>query len=299
MLTQYLNERIKKGDPAPRIPLHMACGKTGICGFSLKDGVPIVLPMHRHTYYELFITLSDDVTHVFPDRRISLPRNTIVLVRPDDAHTQWYAQSELGKRILNVTFAPEIMHNVFDFLAHAGIERDAFLSPEKPPSRVLSEMQSREYVLEFEKRLQYHAMDEKALNRNIYGFLAYVFFNLFSAPENAYKQVVHPPYWLEVTCEKMKRFENFYLGLPRMVEISGKTQEHLARSMKKYYGMTTSQYINDLRLSYAVTKLVNAESEESMLEIILDSGFQSPGHFYKLFMEKYGMTPNEYRKKRP
>lgn len=298
MLTQYLNERIAKGDPAPRIPLHMACGKNGICGFSVNDGIPIVLPMHRHSYYELFITLSDDVIHVFPDRQIPIARNTIVLVRPDDAHTQLYEQMQPGKRLMNVTFALEVMDNVFEFLAHAGIEKEAFLSPAFPPSRVLSEMQSREYVLEFEKRLQFYAMDESLLCRNIYSFLCYVFFNLFSAPESEYKKVVHPPYWLEVTCEKMKRFENFYEGLPRMVEISGKTQEHLARSMKKYYGMTTSQYINDLRLSYAVSKLVNAESEDSMLEVILDSGFQSPGHFYKLFAEKYGMTPKEYRKKR-
>lgn len=293
MLSQFLSERIAKGDPAPRIPVHMACGKNGICGFSYTDSAPNELPIHRHSYYELFITLSDDVVHVFPDRQIPLARNTIVLVRPDDAHTQRYTLMQ--RRIMNVTFVPEIMDNVFEFLGHAGIDKEAFLSPAFPPSRVLSEMQGREFVLEFEKRLQYHAMDEKALSRNIYSFLSYVFFNLFSAPESGYKQVVHPPYWLEVTCEKMKRFENFYEGLPRMVEISGKTQEHLARSMKKYYGITTSQYINDLRLSYAVSKIMNPETEYSMLEVIFDAGFQSPGHFYKLFTEKYGMTPKEYR----
>ncbi len=297
MLLRYLHEKIANGDTMPRIPLHLACKEGHICGFSISDSAPLELPVHRHEYFELFLTLSDNIIHVVGDREIHLPCNTIVLVRPDDAHTQRYISKSPTKNILNITFKKEVMQNLFSFLRHAGVDTEAFLSSELPPSRRLSEMQGREFVLEFEKRLQFYGLDSATLSRNIYGFLTYVFMYLFSAPENMHTRPVHPPYWLEVTCEKMKRFENFYEGVPRMVELSGKTQEHLARSMKKYYGMTTSQYVNDLRLSYAVSKLNNAESEDSMLEIILDSGFQSPGHFYKLFAEKYGITPKEYRKK--
>ena len=187
---------------------------------------------------------------------------------------------------------------MFAFLEKAGINKDDFLSPKEPPMRILSEMQGREFLLEYEKRLQFYAGENEILYRNIYGFLVYIFVNFFSTPDSRRsEEVSHPPYWLEVTCEKMKRLENFYEGLPRKVEISGKSQEYLARSMKKYYGMTTSQFINDLRLAYVVGRLVSAENDnDSMLELILDSGFQSPGHFYKLFQEKYGMTPKEYRK---
>lgn len=300
-LITYLKEKIAKGETAPRIPLEFACGHNGTCGFSGGSGSTTQLPLHRHAYYEIFLTISDKITHKVGDKEMPMAKNTICLVRPDDAHTHIYPlDSSDDRHLLNVTFSKEVFENLFSFLQHAGIKKEGFLSPKEPPMRVLSEMQGREFLLEFEKRLQFYGGEKEILFRNIYGFLVYVFVNLFSAPENRrQEEISHPPYWLEVTCEKMKRLENFYEGLPRMVEISGKSQEYLARSMKKYYGMTTSQFINDLRLAYVVGRLVSAENEmDSMLELILDSGFQSPGHFYKLFTEKYGMTPKEYRRKK-
>lgn len=297
-LLTYLNEQIAKGETAPRIPLEFACGRNGICGFS-SGGSSTVLPVHRHEYFEIFLTMSDKVIHKVGDKATPLPKNTICLVRPDDAHTQLY-QPDAGdeRHIANITFSKDVFAHLFAFLEKASINKDDFLSPKEPPTRILSEMQGREFLLEFEKRLQFYAGEDEILYRNIYGFLVYIFVNFFSTPDNRrHEEISHPPYWLEVTCEKMKRLENFYEGLPRMVEISGKSQEYLARSMKKYYGMTTSQFINDLRLAYVVGRLVSAENDnDSMLELILDSGFQSPGHFYKLFQEKYGMTPKEYRK---
>ena len=300
-LLTYLNEQIEKGDPAPRIPLQFACGHNGVGGFSGSNGNTTQLPLHRHEYFEIFLVISDKILHRVGDKIIPIPKNTICLVRPDDAHTQVYPPDASDERhLLNVTFSEAVFEHVFTFLEKTGINREDFMKPEDPPTRILSEMQAREFLLEFEKRLQFYAGEGEMVRRNIYGFLVYIFVNFFSTPDSRRsEEVSHPPYWLEVTCEKMKRLENFYEGLPRMVEISGKSQEYLARSMKKYYGMTTSQFINELRLSYVVGRLVSAENDsESMLELILDSGFQSPGHFYKLFTEKYGMTPKEYQRKK-
>lgn len=300
-LLTYLKEQIEKGEPAPRIPLEFACGRNGIFGFSGGSGSSTQLPLHRHEYYEIFLVVSDKISHKVDDKVMRLAKNTICLVRPDDAHTHIYpADSSDERHILNITFSKEVFDHVFTFLQETGINREDFLNPKEPPMRILSEMQGREFLLEFEKRLQFYAAEGETLRRNIYGFLVYIFINFFFEPDmRRSEEVSHPPYWLEVTCEKMKRMENFYEGLPRMVELSGKSQEYLARSMKKYYGVTTSQFINDLRLSYVLGRLVRAEDDsDSMLEIILDSGFQSPGHFYKLFTEKYGMTPKEYRKKK-
>lgn len=57
-----------------------------------------------------------------------------------------------------------------------------------------------------------------------------------------------------------------------------------------------SKYINNLRLDYAV-RLMN-ESESYALEwVAIKCGIPSSTTFYRLFSERYGLTPNEYRKR--
>ena len=49
-----------------------------------------------------------------------------------------------------------------------------------------------------------------------------------------------------------------------------------------------------VRLSYACTRLVN--SGDTILDICLDSGFDSQRTFNRAFKERYRITPSEYRK---
>lgn len=81
-----------------------------------------------------------------------------------------------------------------------------------------------------------------------------------------------------------------------MAELYGKSKEHLARSMKKYTGMTLSRYINDLRINYAANLLLNTNL--SVTDICFESGFGNVSCFYKSFNEAYGVSPNKYRKGR-
>lgn len=55
-----------------------------------------------------------------------------------------------------------------------------------------------------------------------------------------------------------------------MVSLSGRSKEHLARMMKKYYGITTSEFINRLRLNYAANMLLN--SNMATIDICLRVG---------------------------
>lgn len=79
-----------------------------------------------------------------------------------------------------------------------------------------------------------------------------------------------------------------------MYEISGKSREHLSRSLKNYYGVTPSEFIADLRLEYAVNLLLT--SNLSVTDICFESGFENLSWFYKQFRQKYGETPADYRK---
>lgn len=64
----------------------------------------------------------------------------------------------------------------------------------------------------------------------------------------------------------------------------------------KNYGHTTyTQFINSLRLDYAI-KLLNNHPNYTIDAIARECGIASTVTLYKLFSQKYGMTPTEYRK---
>lgn len=70
---------------------------------------------------------------------------------------------------------------------------------------------------------------------------------------------------------------------------------YLARIMKKYYGCTPMEYINDLRLVYAADLLL--QTNYPIQYIAKCSGFQTVPYFSNCFKKKYSLSPNNFRKK--
>ncbi len=69
------------------------------------------------------------------------------------------------------------------------------------------------------------------------------------------------------------------------------------REFKSIIGLTPMQYLGQLRLSEAARMLREDDSVDlSITDICCACGFQSPSHFAKEFKEKYGVTPQKYRK---
>jgi AraC-like DNA-binding protein len=60
--------------------------------------------------------------------------------------------------------------------------------------------------------------------------------------------------------------------------------------------MTFSEYVNQLRLTHARQLLADQDSKLTIAAIALDSGFNSTETFYRSFREKYGLTPNAFRR---
>lgn len=101
------------------------------------------------------------------------------------------------------------------------------------------------------------------------------------------------PVWLRKACAAMERGKNLRRGGARLAELSGKSPEHVIRQMRRYYDMTPTQFVNDLRLRRASELLV--ASERPVLDISYSLGFENPSYFSQLFKEKYGMPPTRFR----
>ena len=83
------------------------------------------------------------------------------------------------------------------------------------------------------------------------------------------------------------------INLTDMASDLGVSKYVLSRIFSRVFHRNFNQYINDARLNYAVAYLEN--SNLSITEICMNSGFDSQRTFNRVFKEKYKMSPREYR----
>lgn len=247
--------------------------------------------LHSHDYYEIFLTLTDDIIHIINGKTQTLQKGSLVFIRPNDVHL--YTNDDNPYRFINFAFSKNLAESLFHYIGE-DLPIEKMLDYPKPPTIILTNSECKKTVNLFqsinfvpsdnhlEKRLQCKAILTTLFTK---------YFSRFSFD----KSENDIPLWLSHTCEQMKSVKNFQNGIPAMVDLSGKTYEHLSRSMKKYFNMTVTEYINSLRLNYAANLLIN--TDYSLTDIYLDCGFNNQAYFSSSFKRIYGVTPSAYRKK--
>lgn len=72
-------------------------------------------------------------------------------------------------------------------------------------------------------------------------------------------------------------------------------EDYFNRLIKKQCNMTYTEYVQELRLAQSKHLLLN--SDASIEEIAGLVGYQNKGYFYRIFQNRYQLTPAKYRKK--
>lgn len=73
------------------------------------------------------------------------------------------------------------------------------------------------------------------------------------------------------------------------------SESSLTRFLKKWTGKTFIDYLNDIRVSEAVSRLI--DTSDTVSEICYKSGFNNLSNFNRIFRKKKGLTPSEYRER--
>ncbi len=72
------------------------------------------------------------------------------------------------------------------------------------------------------------------------------------------------------------------------------SRTQLIRKIKDLTGLTPSKFILEIKIKHAVHLLKTTKL--TVQEIMFDSGFNNKSYFYRVFAEKYGMSPKDFRK---
>lgn len=74
-----------------------------------------------------------------------------------------------------------------------------------------------------------------------------------------------------------------------------RSRSYMSHTFKKTFGVSFSEYCNNLRLADAKRLLI--VTDLPVTEIALSCGFEDVSYFIRLFRNKYALTPLQYRKK--
>ncbi len=245
---------------------------------------------HCHDYYEVFLTLGGSATHYINDSYFPVTRGYLIFIRDRDVHD--YMCSEEGFEFLNLTFTAETLQELFDYLGD-GIDKQSLLEAQNPPTVRLSEAETSRLHMRLAELNTVNFSDKAKLKTKMRSLLAEIFTTYFMTLPEENSAI---PFWLESAYEKMKMPKNFIKGKQKFYELCGRTREHASRSLSKYYGVTISEYINDLRLCYAAN-LLNA-SNLSATDVCYECGFKNLSWFYVEFEKKFGVSPGKYKSKK-
>lgn len=245
---------------------------------------------HSHDFMEIFIIVSGNVLHIVNNEKIHLADGNLVLVRPDDVHS--YRQSRKNDcELINIAFPIETYSSAESFIS-SEYSLDEIFKAALPPTRKLSCADKDELLRKLEKSSDFLLNDPKFAKISFKLLIIEMLCLFKSEKKNGCENEI--PDWLLKTAEEMQRKENLKKGLSALRKIASRSDEHISRSFKYHLGSTPTDFINQSRIRYAASNLLNTDDKIDFIAV--ESGFPNLSHFYHVFKDFFGISPKKYRR---
>ena len=240
-----------------------------------------------HDFYEFVLVTSGTLTLQIGERRYALQPGNLVLIRPGDIHTKSGKESAH----INLAFPTTAIDALFEYLCNEqALEhpRDlAYISPVLLKGPEFLALQERMRLLN-----AIPAGEHERIKATLRSLLFEVITRYYLPPLSTGQAEEAVPRWLSDALVKWQTEGGRNQGLEYFCENTGYSKEHICRTFKCCFGMTSTEYLNRQRLNWAINLLLH--SDYSVTDIAYESGFCSPSRFYHAFREAYGMSPKQF-----
>ena len=237
------------------------------------------IDMHSHDDYEIYINLSGDVAFAVKNRLYPLTRGDVVFSRPGEYHHCVY-RSNADHKFFWILFSCERSELLEDFFKDSD---ENFIS--------LS-IGNREELLLVCKNLLNKDLSEIDKYCGIFRVMQLVKGGMLADRDT------HNILPNEVTLALQ------YIDMHISDDITGEdiakasfvSKSTIERRFKQYLGLKPFEYIRKKRLTMAAGLLRNGSS---VLQAGFDVGFKDNSNFIKIFREHFGITPHQYKQRKP
>ncbi|HOM99153.1 MAG TPA: AraC family transcriptional regulator [Acidobacteriota bacterium] len=242
---------------------------------------PVLL--HDHDFPEVFFVTRGETLHEVNGWSHVVREGEGVFIRPQDRHELKTTRGSF--ELFNFAFPPEVLDHLRS-LYFSRMDR-WFWSRETRPEVLRLDPEQREALLHWAEILL--PAPRTALYRD--RFLLELF---FWCTQGSPSDSLEGPSWLVQSLRMMREPQFLVEGVPRLVQLCGRSPEYVARTMRRHLGCTPTDYVNTLRLDRAERLLQNTSMK--VTDIAFDCGFENLPYFYRLFRRRNGMAPGRYRR---
>ena len=251
-------------------------------------------PPHWHNALEIIMPFENSYTVEIDHTAHTLKEGDIFIVPAGVLHTL-RAPSSGSRMILlfdygllcNVQGLDSLLHSLHPF---ALISVSAYPALNDKLRKILSEGEE-----EYQKKPPF---TEAYIYSLIIQFFALLGRTSFSAENRfpgitVHKQHEYVEKFMEV-CNYISEHCTENITLDDLADLSGFSRFHFSRLFKQFAGMSCYDYLIQKRITHAEQLLI--QPDVSITEAALQSGFGSISSFNRIFKNKKGCTPSEYRK---
>lgn len=247
------------------------------------------VPAHCHEFFEIFLITLGKVIHCVNGHHQPLTAGSLVFTRPDDSHFFEKDGCE-ENQLINLAFPKKTIDDMLDYLGRDFLP-NSFLTTDIPPVVLLSNTEREIVKLKFVNLTTIPYSHKYQIKTELRILLIELFTRYFSICSYKKRDI---PSWLEHLEYEMKKIENLRTGLSALKKLSGKSPEYLCRVFKQYFHKTPTEFVNELRLNYAANLLTH--SNEDIIAISMEAGFENLSHFYHMFKKSFNLSPSQFRK---
>lgn len=254
------------------------------------------VPLHWHDEMEIiYIKKGQGVVNVdFRSYRVN--ENTIVLILPGQLHSIEQYEDHIME-YENIIFSPQMLipknadscsTEYIQPLLRGKITVPTIFTPVYPYYRdVVAPLDSCDEI-------------SKTKPQGYELYIKSMLFQFFFILNNRCRNLTKPPKdrkALDKTKLVTKYVENHYtekITIAQIAELVEFSESHFMRYFKETMGISFIEYLKDYRLMMAA-RLLQA-SDDSILDIATEVGFDNLSYFNRSFKQKYGITPRQFRK---
>ena len=251
--------------------------------------------LHTHDFYEASIVVSGSAKHIIGDYSYTLKRGDIYVIKKGIAHG-FFDVDNLD--VIDLMYFPEIfmsadiqLFNLPGFRSLFIIEPNMRVYNYYPYVLTLAE-NDLNYVVETANFIMQELI--KRDDDNVV-LVKHFMLSMFAYLSVKYTVSCDEPQSTQILT---KAINYMHENLSKPVKISDIAQHafvstrHLNRLFIKYYSITPSQHLLDIRLKKANVLLSN--NKMKIKEISEVCGFTDPSYFTRLYKKIYGVTPKAY-----
>lgn len=254
-------------------------------------------PSHKHNYIEFNYVYQGNFTQIIDSKEITLQKGELIFLNQYITHE--IKASSKDDIIINFIIRPEFFDYIITLLDNENIISKFLLTTlytnydegEYLYFKVSERKSIQELVERIIIELYTSSIMKKATIKLLVGLL------LVELIKNSQDIEIYSVdnYEKLLIIQSLKYIEEFYdnATLSELSEKLNQPDYKLSKLIKKHTKMTFKELLQERKLSKAV-ELIKS-TDYSIVEIIDLVGYENPTYFYKIFKDKFGMTPKDYK----